>query len=580
MKVLFLHCNSIRFTPIKRALKDAEDADKKEIEVKDCLVCLTAVERPDEANPKEIVKRLIENVKDVASQVKVKKIVLYPYAHLSSQLASPSVATKVLKDAKKVLSKDFKVTSAPFGWYKAFSVDVKGHPLSELSREITLEGKGGKAVARPLVADARPQATELSAHARQMKLARMGKQATLEKGKLSENDHRILGPKLGLFTFQEVAPGMVFYLPNGTIIRNLLVEFLREEQTNRGYQEISTPLLLHNNVWEISGHMKHFSDAMFFTNIENSSYALKPMNCPGAIIAYRTSMRSYKDLPLRWAEFGTVSRNELSGVLAGLFRLRIFTQDDAHIFITPSQIEEEVGKVIDLVDHFYKTFGFPYHVELSTRPGKFMGSKSIWDNAEKILEKALKKRKVKHKINKGEGSFYGPKIDFHIKDSLGRTWQLATIQLDFQMPESFDLHYIDKKGSQQRPIIIHRVIYGSIERFIGILVEHYKGKFPVWLSPIQARVLSFTNRNTKYAKEIEQQLTKEGLRVDSDYESETVDYKVREAQIQKIPYVLVIGDKEEKAKSIAVRGRDGKVKFGVKLEKFVEQIKKEIENKS
>ena len=580
MKVLFLHCNSIRFTPIKRALKDAEDADKKEIEVKDCLVCLTAVERPDEAKPKEIVKRLIENVKDVASQVKVKKIVLYPYAHLSSQLASPSVATKVLKDAKKVLSKDFKVTSAPFGWYKAFSVDVKGHPLSELSREITLEGKGGKAVARPLVADARPQATELSAHARQMKLARMGKQATLEKGKLSENDHRILGPKLGLFTFQEVAPGMVFYLPNGTIIRNLLVEFLREEQTNRGYQEISTPLLLHNNVWEISGHMKHFSDAMFFTNIENSSYALKPMNCPGAIIAYRTSMRSYKDLPLRWAEFGTVSRNELSGVLAGLFRLRIFTQDDAHIFITPSQIEEEVGKVIDLVDHFYKTFGFPYHVELSTRPGKFMGSKSIWDNAEKILEKALKKRKVKHKINKGEGSFYGPKIDFHIKDSLGRTWQLATIQLDFQMPESFDLHYIDKKGSQQRPIIIHRVIYGSIERFIGILVEHYKGKFPVWLSPIQARVLSFTNRNTKYAKEIEQQLTKEGLRVDSDYESETVDYKVREAQIQKIPYVIVIGDKEEKAKSIAVRGRDGKVKFGVKLEKFVEQIKKEIENKS
>ena len=601
MRVLFLHCDSIKFKPVKKALKDAEDAALKEQEVHECLVCFTAVEKSDESDEKGIVKKYVENIKDVAGQVKAKTLVLYPYAHLSSQLASPAIAQQVLKDARKVLEKDFSVSSAPFGWYKEFTVHVKGHPLSELSREINLRtGPGAQSGGRGAQSkemgargtehraqgteqkaeDSKPQYEGLTEQARMQKLARIGKQASLEKEKLSENDHRILGPKLGLFSFQEIAPGMVFWNHNGMLVRNTLMEFLRKERTKRNYKEINTPILLHNNVWEISGHMQNFSHAMFFTKIDNAGFGLKPMNCPGAIITYKTGMHSYKDLPLRLAEFGMVSRNELSGVLAGLFRTRIFTQDDVHIFLTREQIEQEVTQVMELIDHFYsKVFGFDYHVELSTRPEKFMGDVKDWNKAEATLEQILKKRKMKYKVNKGDGAFYGPKIDFHIKDSLGRTWQLATVQLDFQMPEKFDLHYVDEKGQHQRPVIIHNVVYGSLERFMGILIEHYQGRFPLWLSPIQARIVSFTDRNEKYARQVEQELMKAGLRVDSDFASETVDYKVRKAQQDKVPYTIVIGDKEEKAKTLAVRGRDGKVRFGVKLSDFVAQVREEIEKK-
>lgn len=580
MRVLFLHCNSIKFKPTKRALKEAEEISKKEVEVKNCLVCFTAVEKSDEAKPSEIVKEFVKNVRDVASQVKTNTIVLYPYAHLSSQLASPTIALNILKEIRKEISKNFYLVSAPFGWYKSFSIDVKGHPLSELSREIGKDDEKRKEVRIDFHAEL-PK--ELSEHARLQKLARIGKLVAIEKDKLAKSDHRILGQKLELFTFQEVSPGMVFFLPKGMIIRNELINFLRNEQNKRGYKEILTPLLLHSNVWEISGHMKHFSDAMFFTKIDNSIFGLKPMNCPGAIIVYKTQIRSYKDLPLRLSEFGLVNRNELSGVLAGLFRMRSFTQDDAHIFIREDQIEEEVSRVMDLIHYFYTdVFNFSYHVELSTRPKKFMGDKRVWDLAEKTLENILKKKRVRYKINKGEGAFYGPKIDFHIKDSLGRIWQLATIQLDFQLPEKFDLSYIDEKGKRQRPIIIHRVVYGSIERFMGILVEHYQGNFPLWLAPIQVRVISFTDRNIEYAKKIESKLKEEGIRVDSDLKAETVDYKVREAQIQKIPYTIVVGNKEEKSKTIAVRprGKNAKVRFGVKVEEFIKEIKKEIKRKN
>ncbi len=574
MKVLFLHANKIRFKPTKKALKDAEEVALKETEVKDCLVCLTSVEKLDESNPELAAKKLFENIKDVAKQVKAKTVVLYPYAHLSSQLASPQKALKVLQEARKLISKSFYLVSAPFGWYKEFSVDVKGHPLAELSREISLTAK-----AEAEYESGKPAA--ITQHAREMKLARLGKQAAIEKEKLSENDHRILGPKLGLFSFHEVAPGMVFFHPKGIIVRNLLLDFWREEHGKAGYQEISTPQLLHKNVWEISGHAEHYADFMFYTKIEDRDFAIKPMNCPGAIITFKSEMRSYKDLPLRLAEIGVVSRNELSGVLAGLFRMRVFTQDDAHIFVVPEQIENEIIKVIDIIDYFYKVFDFSYHVELSTRPKKFLGSKQIWDNSEIALKKALEKRKIKFKVNPGEGAFYGPKIDFHIKDSLGRTWQLATVQVDFQMPERFDVSYIDKAGKQQRPVIIHRVVYGSIERFMGILVEHYQGKFPLWLAPTQVRVISFTDRNVNYAKKIEDELRNAGLRIDSDHAAETVEYKVREAQVQRIPYVIVVGDKEEKGKTVAVRkwGKDEKAKFGVKLEAFVKQLREEIEKK-
>ncbi|MBU0530362.1 MAG: threonine--tRNA ligase, partial [Nanoarchaeota archaeon] len=394
----------------------------------------------------------------------------------------------------------------------------------------------------------------------------------------SENDHRIIGKNLDLYSFQEVAPGMVFLHPKGKIIINELIEFLRNEDRKRNYLEISTPLIMNKSLWEISGHWDHYKDNMFFTSIDDTEFAVKPMNCPGAILVFKNATRSYRDLPLKLTELGFVHRNELSGVLSGLFRLRAFTQDDAHIFVTPEQLEKEIEKVIEKVDYFYKIFGFEFRVELSTRPEKFMGEKNLWDIAEKSLEGALKSKKMKYKINKGDGAFYGPKIDFHMKDSLERSWQLATIQVDFQMPQRFELKYTGKDNKEHVPVIIHTVTYGAIERFFGILVEHYKGAFPVWLSPIQARVLSFTDRSVKAAQKITDEIAKHGIRVEFDSRDGTVEYKVRDAEMQKIPYIIVIGDKEEKANTLAVRKHgQKKVEFGVKLDSFIKEVKEKIE---
>ena len=372
---------------------------------------------------------------------------------------------------------------------------------------------------------------------------------------------------------------MTFFHPKGMIIRNQLAEFWRSEHRKHGYKEIFTPLIMNNALWHMSGHWDHYKDNMFFTKIDDTDFAVKPMNCPGAILVFKNSTRSYRDLPMRLAELGQVHRNELSGVLSGMFRLRYFTQDDAHIFVTEDQIEDEVMRVVDVIDHFYKTFGFEYHVELSTRPDDFMGSKNVWDKAEKALEEALKKRGMSYKINPGDGAFYGPKIDFHLKDSLGRTWQCATVQVDFQMPERFDINYVGEDGSQHKPVIIHRVIYGAIERFMGILVEHYNGAFPLWLSPIQVRVLSLTDRNAEAAKEVWAKLFENDIRAEIDLKQSTVDHKIREAEMQKVNYIVVIGDKEQQTSTLAVRPRGDKPQFGVRLDEFLAKLRKDIENK-
>ncbi|MBI2543041.1 MAG: threonine--tRNA ligase [Candidatus Aenigmarchaeota archaeon] len=445
---------------------------------------------------------------------------------------------------------------APFGWTKALHIKIKGHPLAETAKIYTAEDSK----------------TEVKPVLRKTKLPKVKEET------LSENDHRIIGKQLDLYSFHEVGPGMVFWHNKGMTIRNALIDLWRKEQQRRDYQEINTPIVLDKTLWEISGHWDHFRENMFFTHLEDRDFALKPMNCPGAILVFKNTSRSYKDLPLRLAELGTVNRNELSGVLSGLFRLRTFTQDDAHIFVTQDQLIDEIDNVVDLIDYFYRTFGFEYHVELSTRPEKAMGSEEVWRDAESALKKALEKKKLKFKVNPGDGAFYGPKIDFHIKDSLGRTWQCATVQVDFMMPERFDLNYVGEDGKDHRPIIIHRVIYGSIERFIGILVEHYQGKFPVWLAPVQVGVLSISEDNVRYAKSVEKKLAENGIRVVADYESRTIQYKIRNSQLQKIPFAIVIGKKEEQNKTIAVRTNDGKVKYGVKLETFVKDVKKEIEN--
>ena len=354
---------------------------------------------------------------------------------------------------------------------------------------------------------------------------------------------------------------------------NILIDFWRKEHQKRGYQEIKTPIILNEELWQRSGHWEHYKDNMYFTKIDDMAYAVKPMNCPGGILMYKSNSHSYRDLPIRLGELGIVHRHEKSGVLHGLMRVRCFTQDDAHIFMMPSQIEEEIIGVIDLVDYFYKIFGFEYHVELSTRPENSMGSDELWEQATNALQKALEKKGMPYKINEGDGAFYGPKIDFHLKDSLGRTWQCGTIQLDFQMPERFDLSYIGPDGEKHRPVMIHRVIYGSIERFIGILIEHYGGAFPMWLAPVQARILPISEKHLEYARKVKQQLEEAGIRVELDERNEKIGYKIREAQMQKTPYMLIVGDKEAEENTVSVRVREKGDTGQQSIESFIEEVK-------
>lgn len=392
----------------------------------------------------------------------------------------------------------------------------------------------------------------------------------------AKRDHRKLGRELDLFSLQEEGPGFPFFHPRGMIVRNILEDFWRQEHQKAGYQEIRTPIILSEELWHRSGHWDHYKENMYFTKIDDMDYAIKPMNCPGSMLVYSQRPHSYKDLPIRTCELGLVHRHEMSGVLHGLFRVRCFTQDDAHIFMMPSQIKDEVQGVIRLVDKFYKVFGFDYHVELSTKPEDAMGSDEIWDLATDALRESLESMQLPYKVNPGDGAFYGPKIDFHVSDSLGRTWQCATVQLDFQMPERFDLTYVGEDNAKHRPVIVHRVVYGSIERFIGILIEHYAGAFPVWLAPVQAVVLPIGQNHVDYARQTMQALQDAGLRVELDARNEKLGYRVREWQMQKVPYMLVVGDQEAFDGTVAVRTRKGGNRGTMKVEAFIELVRDQV----
>ncbi len=411
------------------------------------------------------------------------------------------------------------------------------------------------------------------------------KQADLEEyqnflEEAKKRDHRKLGKELDLFSFSEEAPGMPFYHPNGMVIRNELENLWREEHRKAGYQEIKTPIMMNRRLWEQSGHWEHYHENMYFTKIDNIDFAIKPMNCPGSMLAYKTKLHSYRDLPLRYGELGLVHRHEMSGALNGLLRVRNFTQDDAHLFVRPDQIEKEIAGVIDLIDKFYTIFGFSYHVELSTRPEKSMGSDELWDQAITSLKNVLDDKGISYKINEGDGAFYGPKIDFHVSDVLKRTWQIGTIQLDFQMPEKFDLNYIGEDNQKHTPVVIHRVIYGSMERFIALLIEHYAGAFPTWLAPVQAILLPIAQPHFEYASEVYMQMQQAGIRVQLDVRNEKIGYKIREAQLQRIPYMLVIGDKEVEKKELSVR-KLRKGDLGAKSsEEVIKNILEEINSKS
>ena len=392
-------------------------------------------------------------------------------------------------------------------------------------------------------------------------------------------DHRKLGKELGLFMLTDEGPGFPFFLPKGMVLKNTLIDYWREVHKRYGYVEVSTPMILNRQLWETSGHWFHYKQNMYTTLIDGEDYAIKPMNCPGGMLVYKSEPHSYRDLPLRVGELGVVHRHELSGALHGLFRVRCFTQDDAHIFMTWDQMKDEIKNVARLFDEVYSLFGLPYEIELSTMPEDHMGDEKDWEFAQETLKEAITEMGKSYVINEGDGAFYGPKLDFHLQDSLGRTWQCGTIQLDMQLPERFELEYTGADGEKHRPVMIHRVVFGSIERFIGVITEHYAGAFPVWLSPVQVKVMPITDRTADYAKEVAAKLEAIGVRVETDLRNEKIGYKIREAQMQKIPYMLVVGDREAEAGAVAVRTRAGVDMGAMPFEDFAAKITQEIKDR-
>ena len=400
----------------------------------------------------------------------------------------------------------------------------------------------------------------------------------LEEAK--KRDHRKLGKELELFTILEEGPGFPFFLPKGMILKNLLVDYWREIHRKAGYYEIATPIILSRTLWERSGHWDHYKENMYTTKIDDEDFAIKPMNCPGGMLVYKTKMRSYKDLPLRMGELGIVHRHELSGALHGLMRVRNFTQDDAHIFMTKEQIKDEIKNVVNLIDSVYKTFGFEYHIELSTQPENSIGAKEDWDIATDALRDAITELGYDYEVNEGDGAFYGPKLDFHLKDCLGRTWQCGTIQLDFQLPERFELEYTGSDGEKHRPIMIHRVVFGSIERFIGIITEHFAGAFPMWLAPVQVKFLPVADRHLDYVNKIKEQFENAGIRCEVDDRSEKVGFKIRNAQLEKVQYMILAGDKDIENGTISIRSRKNGDEGACTVEEFIKRAKEEVANKS
>ncbi len=396
----------------------------------------------------------------------------------------------------------------------------------------------------------------------------------------AKRDHRKLGKELGLFVIKEEGPGFPFFLPKGMALRNELENFWREVHHDFDYEEIRTPIILNKHLWETSGHWYHYRENMYTTIIDDEEYAIKPMNCPGGILVYQNEMHSYRDLPLRYAELGLVHRHELSGALHGLFRVRAFTQDDAHVFMLPSQMQEELMKVIELFDRIYSQFGLKYHVELSTKPDNAMGDDAIWEQATDALRNAIEAKGIDYVINPGDGAFYGPKLDYHIEDSLGRTWQCGTIQLDMNLPERFQMEYIGEDGQKHQPIMIHRACFGSMERFIGILTEHYAGAFPTWMAPVQVKILPISEKHVEYAKQLAKQMHHDYVRVEVDDRSEKIGYKIRQAQMAKVPYMLVVGDKEVEEGTVNVRKHGGDELGSVPFDEFFSAVKTEIKERN
>jgi len=556
MRILQLDVDKIEYALVKPESDVHEEAKTKREAVENAIALFVCVEKGDTESE---AKEAIDDAVAFAKKQNVPRLVLYPFAHLSSNLASPNEAMKIFAKMRELaLSAGIEIHAAPFGWNKQLSLSVKGYPLAEQSRSY---GKGKAKVS---------------------KVAEKIDTSIVKKSDwsgLPDTDHRTIGEKLDLYSFQEVSPGMVYWHPNGLIIYNELVKFMREKEAEYDYQEISTPEIANVALWKVSGHLDHYRDDMFLFDSSFGPVGLKPMNCPSTMLIYKSRKWSYKELPFRTAIFDKLHRSELSGVASGLFRVKEMTQDDGHVFIREDQIESEITSLLKMVQEVYDVFGMKFTAKLSTMPDNHMGDEKLWEKATGALKAALDANHMKYEIKEKEGAFYGPKIDFDVYDSQGRAWQCATIQLDYQLPLRFGLEYTDQEGKQQMPVVVHRAILGTLERFIGVLVEHYQGKFPTWLAPVQAKVVSISEKSNAYAEKVYEELKKKRIRAKADLSDRTMDYKIRQAVSEKVPYIIVLGEKEAKGNSLTVRSRNGAQKQ-LKLDEFVEMVKKEIENRS
>ena len=571
MKILTIHADFIEFEPKKKALKDAVDVPKGAHRVEECLVVFTAVEKRDEQNLPAMIQRYVQEIKGVAEQVNTRSIVLYPYAHLSSQLSSPKAAEQVLQEAEQFLVEGkYKVTRAPFGWYKSFNISCKGHPLSELSREF-----------------APTQAVPEEKVDREELLKKMSKihMATIKgTGGLKSNVE--LGRELDLYIINEIiGTGLPLLTPKGATIKREIERFIVDEELKRGYQHTDTPIMAKSDLYKISGHWDHYREHMFIFNAGDETFVLRPMTCPHQFTIYKSRPHSYKELPIKYAEVARLFRNEKSGELMGLTRIRQFTLSDAHVICRADQVEEEFVKVLEFIKYVMQTLnieGLWYRFSKwdPKNKEKYIDNPQAWEETQHTMKKILDKLKLNYQEAENEAAFYGPKLDIQYKNVFGKEDTLITVQIDFALPERFDLTYIDANSQLQRPMIIHRSSVGCLERTMAYILEKTQGNLPLWLSPIQVKVVTVTDRAILLAQEIVRQLQEQHIRVELDDSAETISKKVRNAQLEKANYIVTVGDKEVEKKTVAVRTRAGKVEFDVPVERFIEQLKEEVKKKN
>lgn len=559
MRVLLLDVESMGYELIKPEASVYEDTKEKGATIEDAMVMMLSIEREDDESTAE---KAVADVVKVMRQLGRKRLVVYPYAHLSNQLADPKRAMQIIDMIYKgaLGNKELEVSKAPFGWNKRLTLSMKGHPLAEQGR---CYGKDEAKVYKK----AKPVSVNTAIVTKS------------DWAGLPDTDHRTIGERLDLYSFQEVSPGMVYWHNNGFIIYKEIIKFIREKLDEYDYKEVSTPILANTALWHVSGHIEHYRSEMFIFNSENEELGLKPMGCPSVMMVFKSRKWSYKELPFRAAEFDMVHRNEVSGALTGLFRVRQITQDDSHTFVREDQVEQEITSLLKMAKEIYAVFGMKFAPNLSTMPDNHLGDEMLWEKATNKLGNALKNNDLKYGIKERDGAFYGPKIDGDVLDSVGRKWQCLTIQLDYQLPQRFGLEYTGEDGKQQMPIVIHKTIIGSLERFVGVLTEHYQGKFPTWLAPVQVRVLSISEQTNDYAESVYAKLREHGIRAYADLSDRTLEYKIREAQVQKVPYMLILGKKEKEGNALTVRDRAGEQKHGVPLDEFIEKLSKLIKER-